>query len=254
MQDATKNLLLVLVALFPIVDPLGGSPFFLALTRGYTPEARKALSRRIAVNSFFLLVGSYFVGTYVLAFFGISVPVVQVGGGLIVIATGWSLLKQRDDEKHDVQRSVQPQDTFRQAFYPLTMPLTVGPGSISVAITLGANAAHHHAVPSVDNLDCAHWIVVDRGQHLALLWICRPAGAHLWSNGDDGDHAIVVLFPGLYRCANRLERDQSVAGVGDAAYWLTSRHFPLASLTVHEQGLVPPAGNRCYSTIRQSGA
>jgi multiple antibiotic resistance protein len=144
MQEATKNLLLVLVALFPIVDPLGGSPFFLALTRQYAPEARKALSWRIAVNSFFLLVGSYFVGTYVLAFFGISVPVVQVGGGLIVIATGWSLLKQRDDEKHDVHRTVQPQDTFSQAFYPLTLPLTVGPGSISVAITLGANAAHHH--------------------------------------------------------------------------------------------------------------
>jgi len=144
MQEAAKNLLLVLVALFPIVDPLGGSPFFLALTREYAPEARKALSWRIAMNSFFLLVGSYFVGTYVLAFFGISLPVVQVGGGLIVIATGWTLLKQRDDEKHDVQRTVQPQDTFRQAFYPLTMPLTVGPGSISVAITLGANAARHH--------------------------------------------------------------------------------------------------------------
>ena len=100
MQEAAKNLLLVLVALFPIVDPLGGSPFFLALTREYSTEARKALSWRIAMNSFFLLVGSYFVGTYVLAFFGISVPVVQVGGGLIVIATGWSLLKQRDDEKH----------------------------------------------------------------------------------------------------------------------------------------------------------
>ena len=71
---------------------------------------------------------------------------VQVGGGLIVIATGWGLLKQRDDEKHDVHRTVQPQDTFRHAFYPLTLPLTVGPGSISVAITLGANAAHRHAL------------------------------------------------------------------------------------------------------------
>src|SRR3984893_5793436 len=87
MQEAAKNLLLVLVALFPIVDPIGGSPFFLALTREYAPEARKALSWRIAVNSFFLLVVTYFVGTYVLAFFGISLPVVQVGGGLIVIAT-----------------------------------------------------------------------------------------------------------------------------------------------------------------------
>jgi len=146
MQEATKNLLLVLVALFPIVDPLGGSPFFLALTREYAPEARKALSWRIAVNSFFLLIGSYFVGTYILAFFGISLPVVQLGGGLIVIATGWALLKQRDDEKHDVHRAMQPQDPFHQAFYPLTMPLTVGPGSISVAITLGANAAHRHAL------------------------------------------------------------------------------------------------------------
>src|SRR5260370_4498394 len=146
MQEAAKNLLLVLVALFPIVDRVGGSSFFVALTREFSPEARKALSWRIALNSFFLLVGSYFVGTYVLAFFGISLPVVQVGGGLIVIATGWTLLKQRDDEKHDVHRTVQPQDTFSRAFYPLTMPLTVGPGSISVAITLGANAAHRHGL------------------------------------------------------------------------------------------------------------
>jgi multiple antibiotic resistance protein len=145
LQDAAKNLLLVLVALFPIVDPIGGSPFFLALTRGYEAEARRQLSRRIAWNSLFLLIGSYFVGRYILEFFGISLPVVQVGGGLIVIATGWALLKPKDDDKHDVHRTVQPQDTFRQAFYPLTLPLTVGPGSISVAITLGANAAHRHA-------------------------------------------------------------------------------------------------------------
>ena len=145
MQEAAQNVLLVLVTLFPIVDPLGGSPFFLALTREYSPEARKALSWRIAFNSFVLLVATYFVGTYVLAFFGISLPVVQVGGGLIVIATGWSLLKQRDDEKEDVQEAVvQPQDISRRAFYPLTLPLTVGPASISAAITLGANAAHHH--------------------------------------------------------------------------------------------------------------
>jgi multiple antibiotic resistance protein len=143
MQEAAKIVLLVVVTLFPIVDPLGGAPFFLALTREYSPEARRALSWRIAVNSFFLLVVTYFVGTYVLAFFGISLPVVQVGGGLIVIATGWTLLKQRDDDdKQDVQQTVRPQDALRRAFYPLTLPLTVGPASISAAITLGANAAH----------------------------------------------------------------------------------------------------------------
>jgi len=147
MAEVGKNLFLILSALFPIVDPLGGSPIFLALTREYSSGARKALSWRIAMNSFFLLVGSYLIGTHVLAFFGISLPVVQVGGGLIVISTGWTLLKQRyDDEHQPVKGRVRPQDPFRRAFYPLTMPLTVGPGSISVAITLGANAKQHHGV------------------------------------------------------------------------------------------------------------
>jgi multiple antibiotic resistance protein len=145
--EAAKSLFLILSALFPIVDPLGGSPIFLAMTREYSPGTRRALSWRIAVNSFFLLVGSYFVGTHILSFFGISLPVVQVGGGLIVISTGWTLLKQGGyDDQKDVKQSIQPRDPFRNAFYPLTLPLTVGPGSISVAITLGANAPHHQGI------------------------------------------------------------------------------------------------------------
>jgi multiple antibiotic resistance protein len=104
------------------------------------------LSRRIAVNSFFLLVGSYLVGAHVLAFMGISLPVVQVGGGLIVISTGWAMLKRREEEERNEARSgVRTEDVFRQAFYPLTLPLTVGPGSIAVAITLGANGPHNNA-------------------------------------------------------------------------------------------------------------
>lgn len=147
MLEAAKNLFLVLSALFPIVDPLGGSPFFLALTSDYPAEARKTLSRQIAVNSFFLLVGSYFVGTYILAFFGISLPVVQVGGGMVLVVMGWATLMEKDEAAHGVPRKgIQCLDVFRQAFYPLTLPLTVGPGSISVAITLGANAAHNHAL------------------------------------------------------------------------------------------------------------
>src|SRR5712664_3999397 len=141
MVEAAKSLFLILSALFPIVDPLGGSPIFLAMTREYSPTMRRALSWRIAVNSFFLLVGSYFIGTHILSFFGISLPVVQVGGGLIVISTGWTLLKQKEeDDRGRAHRDVERQDILRHAFYPLTLPLTVGPGSISVAITLGANA------------------------------------------------------------------------------------------------------------------
>lgn len=147
MLETAKNVFLLVSALFPIVDPLGGSPFFLAVTSEYAPEARRALAYRIALNSFFLLVGSYFIGTYILAFFGISVAIVQVGGGIVLIAMGWAILMQKDEGSDSANRkSIHPQDVFRRAFYPLTLPLTVGPGSISVAITLGANAAPSHAL------------------------------------------------------------------------------------------------------------
>lgn len=143
MVETAKSIFLIVSALFPIVNPLGGSPIFLSLTRDYSKAVRKALSWRIAINSFFLLVGSYLVGTHILAFFGISLPVVQIGGGLVVISTGWAMLKARDeDERSEVHHHVRMHDVFRQAFYPLTLPLTVGPGSISVAVTLGANVPH----------------------------------------------------------------------------------------------------------------
>jgi multiple antibiotic resistance protein len=144
MVEALKTLFLFLSALFPILDPLGGAPVYLVMTKAYSPATRKALAWRIAINSFFLLIGSYLIGTHVLTFFGISLPVVQVGGGLIVISTGWTLLKRGgDDDQKDVKPNIEPVDPFRHAFYPLTLPLTVGPGSISIAITLGANAPHH---------------------------------------------------------------------------------------------------------------
>lgn len=144
MAQLLKSTFLILTALFPIVNPLGGAPLFLSLTHYYSPDERKILSRRIALNSVVLIVVSYFIGTHILAFFGISLPVVQVGGGLVLATTGWALLKQKDDDstKADVHRSVGATDLSTKAFYPLTLPLTVGPGSISVAITLGANEPH----------------------------------------------------------------------------------------------------------------
>ena len=141
MLEVAKSTLLILSALFPIVNPLGGSPVFLALTRDYPASARRILARQVAMNSFILLIASFLVGTHILGFFGISIPVVQVGGGLIVISNGWALLKSKEeaDRSREVQKKVNLKDISRSAFYPLTLPLTVGPGSISIAITLGAN-------------------------------------------------------------------------------------------------------------------
>jgi|SRR5882672_909027 len=146
MADAAKVFFLTLSALFPIVDPLSGSPLFLALTEADSPETRRALSRRVAWNSLFLMIGSYYIGSQVLKFFGVSLPVVQVGGGLVVVSMAWGML-MGGEEVHDVSRkNVQTSDEFHRAFYPLTLPLTVGPGSISVAVTLGANATHDYGI------------------------------------------------------------------------------------------------------------
>jgi multiple antibiotic resistance protein len=141
MGEALNTFLLVYAALFPIVNPVGGAPIFLGLTR-YLPEAeRNALARRIAVNGFLLLLGSLLVGSHVLSFFGITLPIVRIAGGVVVSAFAWKLLHEgdrREDQRGAAAAPTGPLD----AFYPLTMPLTVGPGSISVAITLGSQRPH----------------------------------------------------------------------------------------------------------------
>lgn len=139
MNDIANSFLLVYAGLFPIVNPVGSAPIFLGLTRHCTDQERDALAGRMAFNGFFLLLGSLFVGSHVLEFFGITLPIVRVAGGLVVTAFGWKLLhagQELEDPRadDDATRPITPTD----AFYPLTMPLTVGPGSISVAITLGS--------------------------------------------------------------------------------------------------------------------
>jgi len=130
-----NTFLLVYAALFPIVNPVGSAPLFLGMTRFSSEASRNRLAWSVAVNSFFLLLGSLLVGSHVLEFFGISLPVVRIAGGLVVSAFGWKLLNSdaRPDGEPTPSAAIEP-----ESFYPLTMPLTVGPGSISVAITLGS--------------------------------------------------------------------------------------------------------------------
>jgi multiple antibiotic resistance protein len=135
-----ETVLLAVAALLPIVNPLGGAPVFIAKTSDLTRDERATVAMRVARYSFGSLLASAFVGAYVLDFFGISIPIVQVAGGLVVSALGWAQLSQEDvtaQTARDAAAARTPDDLRSRAFYPLTMPLTIGPGSISVAITLG---------------------------------------------------------------------------------------------------------------------
>jgi multiple antibiotic resistance protein len=140
MSDLLRSLFVTIAALLPIVNPLGTAPLFLAMSADLPGDARHRLAAVVARNAFLLLAAAMLIGTYVLRFFGISIPIVRVGGGLLVIAAGWRLLH----EDH-VEPSATPpvneaweRELGRRGFYPLTFPLTVGPGSVSVAVTLGA--------------------------------------------------------------------------------------------------------------------
>ncbi|MBU6297742.1 MAG: MarC family protein [Alphaproteobacteria bacterium] len=137
MNAFANAFLLTYATLFPIINSVGNVPFFLSMTRGLSDHDRNTLARHVAINSFFLLLGSLLVGSHVLEFFGISLPVVRIGGGLVVTAFGWRMLNSGVSADSDATASV-PKPKTLDTFYPFTMPLTVGPGAISVAIALGS--------------------------------------------------------------------------------------------------------------------
>jgi multiple antibiotic resistance protein len=198
--ETIKNILLIVGALFPIVNPIGGSPIFLAFTSNFTTESRKLLAWRVALNSFILLVVSFTIGTHLLSLLGISIPVVQVGGGLVVISTGWAMLTQSDEDDVKtgaVREHAGSPDIFSKAFYPLTLPLTVGPGSISVAITLGANEPRHFGA----NLLSIFSAVIGSLIIAASIYICYGFADRLAALlGRNGMNVLLRLYAFLLVC------------------------------------------------------
>jgi multiple antibiotic resistance protein len=138
MADFINAFLLIYVGLFPIINPVGGARIFLGLTSTFTKEERNTFARGVAINSVFLLAGSMFVGSHLLVFFGITLPVVRIAGGLVLMAFAWKLLQTGGEHEDQRSASAAGHRADIDSFYPLTMPLTVGPGSISVAIALGS--------------------------------------------------------------------------------------------------------------------
>jgi len=150
-QDATifvKVFLTIVATLLPIVNPVGSAPIFLSLTHGANTPTRKALALAVALNSFLLLLGSLILGNLVLRLFGLSIPVVQVAGGLVLCLLAIQMLS---DEPPSTPLASGESDAIAiaRAFYPLTLPLTVDPGAIAVAVTIGANHSHNFRIVAV---------------------------------------------------------------------------------------------------------
>ena len=133
-----EGLLIGFPALFSITDPLGNSVIFSQLTADRSHAERVTIARLAGLYALVILLCALWAGSYVLTFFGITLPALKVGGGLVVAATGWHLLFGREPSADEPDTPSGPRTSAADmAFFPITMPLVVGPGAISVAITLG---------------------------------------------------------------------------------------------------------------------
>ena len=192
--------LFVALALFPIVNPLGMAPIFLSFTAGVDDATRARLARLIAYNSFLLATVSLLVGSYVLKFFGLSLPAVQIGGGLVVAVTGWRLLSRGADPEERRRPAPSAEAVMASAFYPLTMPLTVGPGSIAVMLTIGSNAPSAVTQLSSALVQAAGGLAGVAAVALSIYLSYRYADRILRRLGESGINALLRLSAFILLC------------------------------------------------------
>jgi multiple antibiotic resistance protein len=185
LHDVVKITFFIVASLLPLLNPPASALMAMGLVPSMTPPQRAEMALRVTVNCVIILLVSLLVGAYVLSFFGISMPVLRVGGGIIVAMAGWKLLHASDDEQGCTDAKT-PQYTVlslrTKAFYPITLPITVGPGSIAVAIALGTQSP------------CEG------------LWVARVAGMSL---------ALTILGLSIYLCmrfAGHIERLLGIVG------------------------------------------
>jgi multiple antibiotic resistance protein len=196
-----KSLALVPLTLLPIINPLGTAPIF-AATAGKERAVVRKFARQVAVNSAAVLVVSMLVGIYVLDFFGISLPIVRLGGGLMVASMGWRTLNSGGDDA--VQQAVAHQaavptdrEIAQHSFYPLTFPLTTGPGSIAAAIALGV----HLPREPIQYLLGAVVAVLGAAVTALVIFLCyRHSNRLLARLGEIGTIVIMRLFAFILLC------------------------------------------------------
>jgi MarC family membrane protein len=127
---------LLLAALFSVLNPIGTVPIFVGLTQDYTKKERSRVSLLTGINVFIILIISFFIGQYVLQFFGITISALRIAGGIIIASSGFSLLNGKFSKNKGISKEVEEDIQSRNdiALTPLAMPMLAGPGSISLLI------------------------------------------------------------------------------------------------------------------------
>jgi multiple antibiotic resistance protein len=141
------SFLIAFSVLLPLINPLGSALVFLGLAGDAPATVFRSLARRIAINNVIFLFIIEVLGETILRFFGISLPIVQVSGGIVIAAMGWSVLNERDaransrkkQEETEARDETKMEDLEHKVFYPFTFPITSGPGTLVAVLTLTAH-------------------------------------------------------------------------------------------------------------------
>lgn len=178
------------VALFSVLNPIGTIPIFVGLTQGYTKNERSNVALTASINVCIILLISFFVGQYVLTFFGITITALRIAGGIIITNSGFSLLNGKFSKNKGINKKVEKEIQERQhiALTPLAMPMLAGPGSISLLI------AYYKELETTGDMITTHEILSSVGAMLAvaLLIFIILRSAHYLANmlGSSGIVAI----------------------------------------------------------------
>ncbi|SNS96601.1 multiple antibiotic resistance protein [Granulicella rosea] len=154
-----ESFLLAFSALLPLINPLGSALVFLGLVGDAPVEVYRSLARRIAINTIIFLAVIELLGSALLNFFGISLPIVQLSGGMVIAAMAWGLLNEPDaganarnkQEEIEVRTEPDARALEEKAFYPFTFPVTAGPGTLVVTLTLTAHASDPVLSHNIEN-------------------------------------------------------------------------------------------------------
>jgi multiple antibiotic resistance protein len=178
-------------SLLPIVNPIGNTPIFLAITEGVTIRERHRLSRRTAVYVFATLTFFLLIGGSVLRIFGISLDVVRIAGGIMIFHAAWGMLNGNNKISASEHKEAQLREYV--AFFPMTMPLLAGPGAIAVTLSLAAQAGNHSSVI----LLLVNWfaaITAIAGIAIVYLISLRAADGLFALLGETGTRTLTRIF------------------------------------------------------------
>jgi len=197
-----RSVLFVLAGVLPIINPLASAPIFVDLTRGLNDATRAQLARRVGKNAGLLLAGAMLMGSYVLHIFGVSLPVVRIAGGMIVASIAWRMLHAQQvtsEETTSMALSISEERAHIKAFYPLTFPLTCGPGSIAVSIAIGASLHTRSSLPTtLANMAGGLLAAAPLGVLVALTF--RYASRLLHRLGETGQIVFLRLMAFMLLC------------------------------------------------------